>query len=98
MSIAVKCGSCGHEKQFEQAAADNLPPCPACGTPSLAQTGRKPGVFRVSAADVIKRAEPALPRLQTFEELEIPDHFRKAVEEELTKDEKLVWLGRPSRN
>jgi hypothetical protein len=34
--------------------------------------------------------------LRTFAELGIHDRFRKAVEEELTKDEKLVWLGRPS--
>jgi hypothetical protein len=98
MSIAVQCSSCGHEEEFEQLAADKLSPCPACGKPFLAPAARKPAVFRVSAANVIKSPEPALPRLQTFEELGITDHFRKAVEEELTKDEKLVWLGRPSRN
>ena len=98
MSIPLKCGSCGHEEQSEQLAVDNLPPCPACGNPSLAPAERKPAVFRVSAADVVKPAEPALPRLQTFEELGISDRFRQAVEQELTRDEKLVWLGRPSPN
>src|SRR5262249_50134813 len=51
--------------------------------------------IRVSAADVVK---PTLPRPETFEGLGIADEFRKAVEEELSKDEKVVWLGRPSRN
>jgi hypothetical protein len=66
--------------------------------PSQPPADRKPGAFRVSAADVVKPADGPLPRLQTYEELEIADVFRKAVDEELTKDEKLVWLGRPSRN
>jgi hypothetical protein len=44
-----------------------------------------------------QQSPPSLPRLQTFEELELPAAFRKAVEEELTRDEKLVWLGRPSQ-
>jgi hypothetical protein len=52
----------------------------------------------VSAADVVKPAAAALPPLKSFEELGIPDNFRKSVENELTKDEKLVWLGRPSKN
>ena len=52
-------------------------------------------MFQVSAADVV---QPALPRLQTFEELGLAGPFQKAVEEELTRDEKLVWLGRPSGN
>ena len=52
----------------------------------------------VGASNVLEPAQPALPRLQTFEELGIADHFRKAVEAELTKDENVVWLGRPSRN
>jgi hypothetical protein len=55
-------------------------------------------VFRVSAADVIKPGAPAPLPLKSFEELGIPDSFRKTVEDELTKDEKLVWLGRPSKN
>jgi hypothetical protein len=40
----------------------------------------------------------ATPALQSFEELEIPAPFRAAVENELTADEQIVWLGRPSRN
>jgi hypothetical protein len=59
---------------------------------------KKAAVFRVSAADVIKPAPVALPPLRSFEELGILDSFRKAVEDELSKDEKLVWLGRPSKN
>src|SRR5437867_696661 len=94
MSTALKCSSCGHELPLEERAAA----CPACGKPSRAAAAGKPGVFRVSAADVIRPAEIALPRLQTFDELGLPDPFRQAVQEELTKDEKLLWLGRPSRN
>jgi hypothetical protein len=58
----------------------------------------KGGAARVTAADVI--SSPSLPRLslQTFEELEIPAPFRAKVEMELTEGEKIVWLGRPSRN
>ena len=42
--------------------------------------------------------EPSPSRPRTFEELGIPDQFRKAVEDELTRDEKIVWLGRPSKH
>src|SRR4051812_18923730 len=44
------------------------------------------------------RTAASLPPLQTFEELGLPASFQKAVEEELTRDEKLVWVGRPSQN
>src|SRR5580692_3567735 len=64
---------------------------------SLAPAGRNPGVFQVSAADVVQPTPPALPRLQSFEELGL-QAFQKAVEEELSRDEKPVWLGRPSHN
>jgi len=96
MSIALKCSACGHEKQFDQLAEGNLPSCPACGNQSLPSAQRKPAVFRVSASDVIAPSEPELPRLQTYEELGIHDIFRKAVGEELTRDEQMLWLGRPS--
>src|SRR5437899_2835868 len=43
-------------------------------------------------------APASLRRLQTFEELGLSAPFQKDVEEELTRDEKLVWLGRPSQN
>jgi hypothetical protein len=36
--------------------------------------------------------------LQTFEELGIPDQFKAEVEQALTSGEKILWLGRPSRN
>jgi hypothetical protein len=108
MSIALKCASCGHEEQSEQFAGDQQPVCPACGK-SLAPAEQKAAFrvsaadvvkpsFKVSAADVVKGGDAPLPRLQTFEELELADVFKTAVEETLTKDEKLVWLGRPSRN
>jgi hypothetical protein len=90
MSIAVKCNVCGHEEASEALA--NLQQCPACGATSLSEAERQ------GAADSAPTPEAAPPRLQTFAELGIPDHLRKAVEEELTKDERLVWLGRPSQN
>ena len=95
MSTAVTCRSCGHEIP---SAVDETSPCPACGKASGAPVEQKPAVFRVSAADVIKPGAPAPLPLKSFEELGIPDSFRKTVEDELTKDEKLVWLGRPSKN
>jgi hypothetical protein len=85
----VRSGSCGREEPAEQLAVENPPPSPASIQQSLALAHQKPAVFQVSAS---------LPRLQTFEELSLPAAFQKAVEEELSRDEKLVWLGRPSRN
>ncbi|MFL5244172.1 MAG: hypothetical protein ACJ8FY_18875 [Gemmataceae bacterium] len=38
------------------------------------------------------------PSVQSFEELEIPASFRTALDNELTDGEKVLWLGRPSRN
>jgi hypothetical protein len=95
MSMSSKTTVGDSANPCEQVIAGKRPPLPACGKPPVASVEQKPGVFRVSAADVIK---PALPRLQTFEELGIQNEFRKAVEEELTKDEKMLWLGRPSLN
>src|SRR5262245_17520137 len=55
-------------------------------------------VVCVTAADVLPSPNLRPPTAQTFEELEIPTPFREAVEKELTRDEKLLWVGRPSRN
>jgi hypothetical protein len=52
----------------------------------------------VSAGQVSKPAQPKQSGPPTFEGVGLPDYFRKAVEEELTQDEKLVWLGQPSQN
>jgi len=57
----------------------------------------EPAVLPVSDADVAPPAPPALPRLKTFEELGLHPAYRKAVEEELSRDEKVVWVGRPSQ-
>jgi hypothetical protein len=62
------------------------------------QGGQKGDVVRVSAADVVANAGLQPPTAQTFADLEVPDTFRQAVEQELTRDEKLLWVGRPSRN
>jgi hypothetical protein len=55
-------------------------------------------VVRVSAADVLPSADLRPPTAQTFEELGIPASYRQALEKELTRDEQLLWVGRPSRN
>lgn len=55
-------------------------------------------VVRVTAADVLPPPHLQPPTAQTFEKLEIPAAFRLAVENELTAGEKMLWLGRPSRN
>jgi hypothetical protein len=64
----------------------------------LGQDERKSGVRRVTAADVIPAANLKTPPLQSFEEPGIAPSFRAAVEKELTEGEKMLWLGRPSRN
>jgi hypothetical protein len=56
------------------------------------------GVLRVGAADVLPPASLKPPTAETFEELEIPASYREAVEKELSAGEKLLWVGRPSRN
>jgi hypothetical protein len=68
------------------------------GEQPLGQGQRQAGVVRVTAADVISSPSSRTLSLQSFEELGIPDSFRAAVESELTAGEKIVWLGRPSRN
>ncbi len=55
-------------------------------------------VVRVPPVDAVAPSNLRPPTAQTFAELEIPDSFRLAVEKELTGDEKMLWLGRPSRN
>jgi hypothetical protein len=68
------------------------------GEQLLGQGQRKGGVARVSAADVIAASSHRAGSLQSFEELGIPESYRTVVENELTAGEKIVWLGRPSRD
>jgi hypothetical protein len=98
MSIAVKCAHCGRELQVEQFANEEPRLCPECSSPRRAAENRISATLHPSGSDLLKVAQPELPRLQTFEELGLGEKFRQALEGELTKDEKLVWLGRPSRN
>jgi hypothetical protein len=74
------------------------PSSPASREQPPGQGGEKGEVVRVSPADVLPSAGLRPPTAQTFEELEIPANFRQAVERELTGDETLLWVGRPSRN
>src|SRR5579859_7237138 len=55
-------------------------------------------VVRITAADVLPSPNLRPPTAQTFEEQGIPAAFREAVEKELTRDEKMLWVGRASRN
>src|SRR5258708_25756737 len=74
-------------------------PSSAASPEHLPHQGEQHGaVVRVTAADVLPSAKLQPPTAQTFEELEIPASFREAVENELTGDEKMLWVGRPSRH
>lgn len=85
----IRSSSCGREEPAEQLAVEHPLLNAESIQTSLTPADRKAALFQASAS---------LPRLQTFEELGLPAAFQKAVEEELSRDEKLVWLGRPSRN
>jgi hypothetical protein len=65
---------------------------------SAAGSAPKSEVVRITAADVLPPENLHAPTAQTFDELEIPAPFRAAVEKELTANEKMLWVGRPSRN
>ncbi len=67
------------------------------GREPLPGPGQADGAFRVGAADVVAAGGPP-PTAQTFEDLGIPTAFRQAVEKELSADEQLLWVGRPSRH
>jgi hypothetical protein len=54
--------------------------------------------FMPGGGDFLKPETSEQPGTQSFEQQGIPEMFSKAVAEELTKDEKIVWLGQPSRN
>jgi hypothetical protein len=97
MSMDARLSSSGGDERSPRLAVENPPSDAASVQQSLISADRKPLVFQVSAADVVPPA-PASLRLQTFEELGLPAEFRKAVEDELSRDEKLIWLGRPSQN
>jgi hypothetical protein len=98
MSTDTRFDSCGRDEPAEPLAVENFSPGPASAQQAPAPADRNPAVFQVSAADVIQAAPPPLPRLQTFEELGLPAAFQTTVGDELSRDEKLVWLGRPSQN
>jgi hypothetical protein len=55
-------------------------------------------VVRITAADVLPPANLQPPTAQTFDELGIPAPLRAAAEKALTTNEKMLWVGRPSRN
>src|SRR5262245_1302967 len=74
------------------------PSCSASRELLPGQGEQKGDVVRVTAADVLPPANLRPPTAQTFEDLEIPASFRAAVERELSGDEKMLWVGRPSRN
>ena len=59
---------------------------------------RKNEVLRISAADVLPPVALDPPTPELFDELEIPVPFRACVQQELTAGEKMLWVGRPSRD
>jgi hypothetical protein len=79
------------------------PPSEAGPAELVARTPLPPGaprgeVVRVGPADVLPPPGLRTPTERTFDELEIPAPLRAAIEKELTRDEQLLWVGRPSRN
>jgi hypothetical protein len=74
------------------------PWCSATREQPPGQGERTSDVVRVTAADVLTPPEFRPPTAQTLEELGIPASYRQAVEKELTRDEQMLWVGRPSRN
>jgi hypothetical protein len=70
------------------------PSCPPSHEPPPAPGGLNSGF----AADAVAPSNQRPAAAATFEGQEIPAAFREAVEKELTGDEKLLWVGRPSRN
>jgi hypothetical protein len=58
----------------------------------------KADVVRVTAADLVPNPNFRPATTQAFEEQEIPANYRSAVEAELAGDEKILCVGRPSRN
>ncbi|HEX3315255.1 MAG TPA: hypothetical protein VHR72_10215 [Gemmataceae bacterium] len=59
---------------------------------------RQSEVLRIAAADVLPPVELDPPSPELFDELEIPVPFRACVQKELTAGEKMLWVGRPSRD
>src|SRR5262245_31174100 len=87
----------------ESVTPPESPPPGASPGELVARTPLPPGppkgeVVRVSIADVLPPPGLPPPTEGTFDELEIPAPLRAAVEKELTRDEQLLWVGRPSRN
>lgn len=64
----------------------------------LGQDRGNSGIVSITAADVVTSPSAGKPAMKSFEELEIPANFRAVAEKELSADEKIVWIGRPSRN
>src|SRR5579872_4747233 len=84
------------EQEMRADGAEQIRPAPAAQP--LGHSGHKGEVARVGAADVIAPPSVRTPPLQSFEELGIPASYRSVVEGELTQGEKLLWVGRQSRN
>jgi hypothetical protein len=81
---------------LQSALGEQQMPAGNNGTPLGVKTeeGRN-GAVNPAGTNGVPANATRLP-LQTFEELEIPDVLRSAVEQELTSGEKILWLGRPS--
>jgi hypothetical protein len=72
---------------------------PAKADPGQAAPAQAKGeVVRISAADVLPPASLGTPTPQSIDKLEIPAPLRQAAEKALTAGEKMLWIGRTSRN
>jgi hypothetical protein len=62
------------------------------------QSNQNPGPAGSDGAAVSDKPNAGCPAPKSFEELGIPDQLRLELEKELTTNERLLWLGRPSPN
>jgi hypothetical protein len=93
----MKCPKC--QSIFTAGSADSgeaqAPAARAKSAPAKA-----PAEVEVGDEDVVeagqRRGKGRGLQLQSFEELEVPDNMREEIEKNLTKKEKIVWIGRAS--
>src|SRR5262245_51180715 len=65
---------------------------------AASESNPKNDVVRITPADVLPPTNLPPATAKPFAKLEIPVPFRRAVEKALTANEKMLWIGRPSRN
>jgi hypothetical protein len=90
----VKCPKCGTVCPVPAPAAVGAAAQPMLAAPRPAP--RAPEPVEVDESHLAATPEDSPLRLQSFEELEVPDPIREVLEGELTAREKILWMGRQS--